>query len=196
MNKYRAQRPLLRHLRSGQPVKLRPLEPVDLEQANEFFAQLSTQSRYLRFMAPMPHLNAEVLERLGHDLRAERAAVLVAVVEQDGQPCLVGGGRIVPTDRPSVCEFSLTILDAWHGQGLGRTLLRELERQAKRLGYHRIEGAVLTINYKMLAVALRRGFHLHCEAGDPGCMHVYKHLYAAATPPPAPATHARGDNAA
>jgi acetyltransferase len=181
MKKYRAQRPLLRHLRDGRPVRLRPLEPADLEQADRFFAQLSAESRYLRFMAPMPALNADVLARLAHDLHAQRAAVLVAVVEHDGHPCLVGGGRIVPTDRPSVCEFSLTILDAWHGQGLGRTLLRELEQQAKRLGYHQIEGAVLTVNYKMLAVALHRGFHLHCEAGDPGCMHVYKHLYA---PPP------------
>lgn len=100
-----------------------------MRQVEEFFAQLSAESRYLRFMAPMPHLNADFLARLEHDLLAARAAVLVAVVDQDSQPCLIGGGRIVPTHRPSACEFSLTI------------------------------------NYKMLAVALRRGFHLHCECG-------------------------------
>jgi RimJ/RimL family protein N-acetyltransferase len=183
--KFRATRSVLRHLRDGRPVHLRPLELRDLEQeqANQFFAQLSTESRYLRFMAPMPHLTPAVVTRLEHDLYAQRSCVIVAVIEQDGAPCIIGGGRIVATDRPAVCEFSLTIVDTWHGHGLGKILLRELEHQAKRLGYHQIEGTVLTVNFKMLAVALHRGFHLHCEANDPGVMHVYKHLY---TPVPAP----------
>ncbi|MCC7200853.1 MAG: GNAT family N-acetyltransferase [Gammaproteobacteria bacterium] len=180
---YRPVRTVLRHLRDGRPVRIRALVADDLEQANAFFEKLSAESRYLRFMAPMPYLSPDVMARLQRDLHAERSCVLVAAVEHEGRSCLIGGGRIVATDRPSVCEFSLTILDAWHGQGLGKVLLRELEHQAKRLGYHQIEGAVLTINVKMLAVALHRGFHLHCERGDRGVMHVYKHLYTPVNAP-------------
>lgn len=179
MRKYRNLRPILRHLRDGRPVKLRPLELHDLDQAEAFFAQLSSESRYLRFMTPMPRLTPEVVERLGQTLHAQRSLVIVASIDHDGSSRLIGGGRIVPTDRPTLCEFALTVLDAWHGHGLGTVLLRELERHARRLGYHEIEGAVLTVNVKMLAVALRRGFHLKCEAQDPSCMRVYKHLYAA-----------------
>lgn len=173
-------RPVIRHLRDGWTVKLRPLERSDLERPEEFFAQLSEQSRYMRFMGPMPRLTPDTVDLLAKTLVDERSMTIVAVVDHEGRPRLIGGGRIVPTDRASACEYSLTILDAWQGHGLGTILLKELERQAKRLGYHEIEGAVLAANNRMLEVASHNRFQLVRDRDDPGVVTTRKHLYVAA----------------
>jgi acetyltransferase len=153
-------------LPDGTRVFLRPLREADLSHANEFFARLSDRSKYFRFMTPTPTLTAETLAELVHALHQARAAVVVAVVDHGHEEELVGGGRLVPTERHGTCEFALTIVDAWQARGLGTVLLREVVRLARQLGYHRIEGSVLTVNAKMLKVAQRLRFTLHSDPAD------------------------------
>jgi RimJ/RimL family protein N-acetyltransferase len=165
-------------LPDGAKVYLRPLRATDLTHAEEFFAQLSERSRYMRFMAPMPRLTDETLETLEAAMREARAAVVVAVFEHaDRSEELVGGGRIVPAGRPRVCEFALTIVDSWQGRGLGHVLINELVALARRLGYRRIEGHVLTINSGMLMVAQHARMKLRVNADDPSVITVYRTLH-------------------
>jgi acetyltransferase len=158
-------------------VKLRPLEFEDLERFKGFFDRLSDESRYMRFMGPMPRLTPETMYLLARTLVDERSITIVAIKDQDGEQDLIGGGRIVPTDRPAACEYALSIVDEWQGHGLGTILLKELERQAKKLGYHEIEGAVLAANTRMLEVASHLRFQLVRDREDPGVVTTRKHLY-------------------
>ena len=100
-------------------------------------------------------------------LEEARAGITVAIVDHGPEELLIGGARIVPTDRRHCCEFALSIVDSWQGRGLGTILMREAVRLARELGYHRIEGTVLSINTKMLKVAQRLKFHLHVDPQDP-----------------------------
>jgi len=153
-------------LADGTRVFLRPLRDADLSHANEFFARLSDRTKYFRFMTPTPTLTEETLAQLVAAIHEARAAVVVAVVDHGHEEELVGGGRLVPAKRRGTCEFALTIVDDWQGRGVGTVLLREVVRLAQQLGYHRIEGSVLTINAKMLKVAQRLKFALHTDPAD------------------------------
>jgi acetyltransferase len=164
------------HLPDGTHLYLRPLKEADLAHAQEFFAKLSEDSKYMRFMALTPNLTEETLARMVAALREARAAVIVAVVEHGRHEELIGGGRVVPAARRGTCEFAVTVVDAWQGRGLGTLLLRELVKVARQLGYRRIEGSVLTINARMLAVAQRLRFKLAVRRDDPGVICVYRAL--------------------
>jgi acetyltransferase len=165
-------------LPDGTKIYLRPLRAQDFTHAEQFFAQLSERSRYMRFMGPMPKLTAETLESLQQAMRETRAAVVVAVFEHlDRTEELIGGGRIVPAGRPRVCEFALTIVDSWQGRGVGHVLMNEVIRMARRLGYRQIEGHVLTINSGMLMVAQHARMKLRVNPDDPSVITVYRSLH-------------------
>lgn len=154
-------------LPDGTRVFLRALRAADLEHAQAYFSGFSEQSKYLRFMTPTPTLTAETLALVVAALHEARAGISVAIIDHGQQELLIGGARIVPTQRRSCCEFALSIVDAWQGRGLGTILMREAVRLARQLGYHRIEGSVLTINSKMLKVAQRLKFRLRTDPEDP-----------------------------
>ena len=134
-------------------IYLRRLREADLRLGPAFFAALSPRSRYLRLMQQTNRLPPSTLAQLRSQLKDPRCMVLAAFAGHADGAELVGGGRIVPTARREVCEFALTVVDAWQGRGVGRVLLRELTRAARRLGYRWIEGYALPINTGMLKLA-------------------------------------------
>lgn len=178
--KFRRTRSLHRFLDDGTPVRLRPLEADDLAQAAQFFAGMSEQSRYMRFMAPMPRLTPSAVDMVERTLWESRSFVLVALADEDGQERIIGGIRIVPTDRDAVCEFSVIVLDRWQGKGLGTLLLHEVEKHAKRLGFHELEGIILALNTKMLAAAQHNRYKLAHHPDDPTVVIAQRHLYSPA----------------
>ncbi len=156
----RRARTVHRRLDDGLPLRVRPLRAADLAQAEQFFEGMSEQSRYMRFMAPMPRLTDSALKLVEETLQEERSLTLVATAEVEGEERIIGGVRIVPTDRVDTCEFSAVVLDRWQGRGLGTLLLHEVERHAKRLGYRELEGIILADNSRMLAAARHNRYRL------------------------------------
>ena len=172
------------HARSGRlpdgtRVYLRPLREADLGHAQEYFAALSEQSRYLRFMMPMPVLSDATLASVAATLHETGAAITVVVVEHHDTHAqeLIGGVRVVPTDRNGVCEFAVSIVDSWQGRGVGTLLLREVVRLGRALGYHHVEGMVLSVNTAMLTVARRARFRVHADHRDPSVTIVSRSLH-------------------
>lgn len=163
-------------LPDGTRLFLRPLRASDLALAEQYFSRLSEQTRYYRFMVQTPALTRETLGQLVAALKDERAAVIVASVAHGSEDEVVGGARIVPASRPGSGEFALSVVDDWHGRGVGSALLREIVRRAGRLGYHRVEGIVLTANTKMLKVAQQLKFHCHADPHDPTIMNVTRSI--------------------
>ena len=146
---------------------MRPLRRTDLALAYQYFARLSDQSKYMRFMVQTPALTEETLDSVLGALGDERAAIVVASVDRSRDEEVVGGGRLVPTDRHGTCEFALSVVDEWHGRGVGTAILREIVRLARVLKYHHVEGMVLSVNTKMLKVAMGLKFHAHADPRDP-----------------------------
>ncbi len=163
-------------LPDGTRVYLRPLRQADFAHAQEYFSRLSEESRYMRFMTPTSTLSTETLAQAAATLHDVGAAITVAVVDHGHEQELIGGARVVPTDRHGVAEFAVSIVDPWQGRGVGTLLMREVVHLARALGYHHVEGMVLAANTKMLTVARRARFRVQIDHREPSVMIVSRAL--------------------
>jgi ribosomal protein S18 acetylase RimI-like enzyme len=117
-------------LSDGTQVCLRTITPDDEERIREGIARLSAESRYLRFFSPAPELPDAVVHRLadvdGHDHIAWGALCS----ECPGWPA-IGAVHAVrhgngAAGESRVGEYSVAVLDAFHGKGLARMMTAAL----------------------------------------------------------------------
>ena len=142
-------------LRDGSEVVVRPIEPSDREQLEAEFERLSPESRYQRFLAPMPHLNAEMLDYLTEVDHHDHEA-LVALDSATGEGA--GIARFVRLEgRPEVAEAAVTVADAWQGRGLGTLLLELLAGRAREEGVTHFTALMLAENTEMMELLERLG---------------------------------------
>jgi len=140
--------PLTAELRDGTRVLIRPIEPEDKGLLLSGFEELSEQSRYRRFLAPVPKLTEAQLTYLTEvDHDAHEALVAVDA----GQPLRgLGVARYVRLqDHPEIAEAAVTVIDAYQGRGLGTLLLALLARRAVDRGVERFRAYVLEENRPM-----------------------------------------------
>ena len=84
----------IEHLRNGRRMEIRSLRPQDRDEMLAAVGRTSTQSLYRRFFAVRRHFSdAETSFFLDVDFVSHVA--LVAVVDEDGNPAIAGGGRYV-----------------------------------------------------------------------------------------------------
>jgi RimJ/RimL family protein N-acetyltransferase len=95
---------------------------------------------------------------------------LVVLVEEDGQPIIVGGARYIVLE-PGRAEIAFAVDDPHQALGLGTVLMRHLTAIARQAGLKELVAYVLPDNVAMLKVFERSGL----EAGvrrEPGATHV------------------------
>jgi len=152
-------------LRDGRSVHLRALQSTDADELLQAFGRLSAQARYTRFMHAVATLDPAQLRRSVAQL-LERGLAIVATVPADDGIDIVGGASFIVGSEPEVCEFAITVVDAWEGVGLGGELMRKLIEAARGRGLRRMEGYVLATNQPMLRLAKRLGFDSHPDHDD------------------------------
>ena len=134
-------------LRDGSRALIRPIGPEDSERLSEGFESASTESIFLRFLSPVPHLSSTQLRYLtavDHD----RHEALIAVDPESGQS--FGTARYVRSDDdPQTAEFAVGVGDRWMRLGLGTALLAALVSCARAAGIVRFTG---TINAENTAI--------------------------------------------
>lgn len=118
-------------LGDGTQVCLRTIHPDDEPLLREGIAKLSAEARYMRFFSPAPQLPDAVVHRLadvdGHDHIAWGAICS----ECPGWPAI---GAVHAVRHPGgadgrerrVGEYSVAVLDAYHGKGLARMMTAAL----------------------------------------------------------------------
>jgi RimJ/RimL family protein N-acetyltransferase len=144
-------------LRDGRTLTVRLVVPDDAEALQNYFRQLSSRSRYNRFLGAMSELPASQLDhfiRAGED---DRFSVIASVMI-DGRETIVGEARYGFEAASKDFEFGISIDDRWQGQGIGRALLGNLECRAAALGAHRMFGDTLRSNETMIALARKSGY--------------------------------------
>ena len=151
--------------RSGEPVKLRFVEPRDAEELQNYFRSLSTGSRYNRFLGAMRELPKSLLEHFIHVGEAEQFSV-VATMMIDGFETIVGEARYAFHAENASIEFGLSIDDRWQGHGIGKALLGNLECRAASFGAERLFGDTLRSNEQMISLARKSGYAFATSPGD------------------------------
>lgn len=144
-------------LNDGTPVCIRRVRPEDEARLKEGIARLSPQSRYLRFFSGMREAPPQVLRALasadGHDhiawgaLRSDLADT----------PALGVVHAFRDADEPEAAEYSVAVIDEYHGRGLARLLTAVLLLDCAREGLERFTVHILPENRPALALARSLG---------------------------------------
>lgn len=106
---------------------IRPILPTDRETHVACYEQVSDDSKYSRFLAPVPHLTEDLLKLLVDDVDGVDHVAYYLFVDGENQGLPVAVGRIVRVpDDPSAADIAVTVQDDWHGRGLATAMMRLL----------------------------------------------------------------------
>jgi RimJ/RimL family protein N-acetyltransferase len=154
----RPARPRLRPAAGGGPVALRDGSKVWIRQVRsddapllaDGFARLSPRSRQLRFLTAKKQLSSAELRYLTEVDHHDHEA-LVALNRADGRG--VGIARYIRhADDRHAAEIAVTVVDDWHGRGLGTELVTRLSGRARCAGIHRFTALVAEDNTAVAAM--------------------------------------------
>lgn len=114
-------------LRDGSTILIRPIEPDDKGAILVAFENLSPESRYRRFFAPLHRLSKRDLSYLTEVDHHDHEA-LIAHSDQ-GEP--LGVARYVRSADPKKAEVAVAVVDHWQGRGVATALLTRLVDRAR-----------------------------------------------------------------
>lgn len=145
-------------LADGTSALIWPLLPQDREALREGFENLSTDSRFHRFLATVPHLSSSLLDHLVDEVDGvDHVALVLVTIDADHVGTPVGVARIIRyEDQPTAADVAVTVVDEWQGRGAATALLRELMRQ-RPVGVTRLVTTVTADNDASLAMLRRLG---------------------------------------
>ncbi len=123
-------------LDDGTLVRLRPVRPEDRGHLARGFTRLSPASRVRRFLTPKPRLSEAELHDLTEPDGHRHFALGAILLGRDGEETEgIGVARFRRLKgQPDVAEPAVTIIDAYHGRGLGRALGERLILAAAEQG--------------------------------------------------------------
>ncbi|WP_336987345.1 GNAT family N-acetyltransferase [Altererythrobacter aquiaggeris] len=146
-------------LNDGTPICIRAVSKIDEQRLKDGIAKLSPQSRYLRFFSGMERPPQRVIDALvdvdGHDHIAWGAIR----TDIESKPALGVVHAFRDDDHPDTAEFSVAVLDEYHGLGLGRLLAAVILLDCRREGLERLAVHILPNNRPALLFAKSLGGH-------------------------------------
>ena len=110
-------------------LELRELNASDCDVLDEVFAGLSEESRFLRYLTPMPSLPAQARRIL---LALDCCTHVAVAAFADGRA--IGLARLVGLDEHRA-ELAVEVVDDWQSQGVGTRLGIWIRERAAELGY-------------------------------------------------------------
>jgi GNAT superfamily N-acetyltransferase len=135
-------------LRDGSHVRVRQGSSSDKELLLRGFDRLSAESRYRRFLAPMPELTETMVQYLTQVDHHDHES-MIAVDDETGEG--IGVARYVRlSEHPDVAELAVTVIDAWHGRGVGGLLLEVIGARAREEGITSFTALMLATNWEMM----------------------------------------------
>jgi RimJ/RimL family protein N-acetyltransferase len=129
--------------RDGSALLIRAIEPTDKRALADGFSNLSEESRYRRFFAPLSRLNETDLRYLTEIDHHDHEAIIAL---DPGTGDAVGVARFIRSEDPQVAEVAVTVIDDWHGRGVATALLERLVARAREEGVERFMALVLEEN--------------------------------------------------
>ena len=140
-------------LENGTPVCLRRVDRGDEQRIREGIARMSPRSRYMRFFSGAATPPDWVIDRL-LDADGDRHLAWGAIdMSAPGEPAIGAVHAFREEEDRELAEFSVAILDDWHGLGLGKILTATLLLEAQGEGIARFAMNTLAENRSAIAFA-------------------------------------------
>lgn len=133
-------------LDDGTRVIFRLIRPTDKEMLARGFGELSERSRYERFLSPVKRLSETQLRYLTEVDHQNHSAWVAIALAGDRQRGLGVGRWVRVPDESEVAEVAVTVIDAFHNLGIGRTLLYLCTTSAHAKGIRALRAMVLSDN--------------------------------------------------
>ncbi|WP_247718154.1 GNAT family N-acetyltransferase [Qipengyuania proteolytica] len=152
-------------LADGRAVCIRTVDPRDEGRLREGIARMSPRSRYLRFFSGAASPPDWVIERLldaDGVLHLAWGAIDLSLPEQ---PAMGVVHAMRPSEGDAVAEFSVGVLDAYHGLGVGRLLAATLLLDARGEAVEAFSAHVLAENHAARGFIRRLGAEHVGQAG-------------------------------
>lgn len=150
----------------GGNYEIRPIRVSDRTAVLDLFDHLSLKSRYFRYAHAMSTLPEKLLDSIIHANTIDDFA-LVAIIKKEGAPeSLVGISRYVRDGESKKGEFSLSVSDDYHHEGIGSHLMRGLLDCASLNGLEEVYGFVIKENHDMLVLMRHLGLALETDEDD------------------------------
>jgi GNAT superfamily N-acetyltransferase len=135
-------------LRDGTRIRVRQGHSGDRDLLVRGFQNLSEESRYRRFLAPMSELSDSMVDYLTQIDHRDHEA-LVALSEDTGEG--IGVARYVrDPKRPEAAEVAVTVIDQWQGRGVGTLLLELIGCRARDEGIETFTAMALASNHEIM----------------------------------------------
>jgi acetyltransferase len=128
--------------------RLRSISAQDGAALTRFYAELSPDSRALRFHGgglSIPDGTATFFCGPDHE---HREGIVAESFERTGQPTIIGHLCLEPADGETA-EMAIAIADAWQHHGVGRALLEQAIGWARAHGFARLLASMLGGNTGM-----------------------------------------------
>jgi acetyltransferase len=150
-------------MKNGTSVTLRPIRPEDEPLMVKFHETLSDRSVYLRYFHALSLSSRVAHDRLVRICFVDYDREMAIVAEHrdaDGQPRILGVGRLVKSHARNEGEVAVLISDASQNQGLGTELFRRVIQVARDEKLARVDAEILPDNLSMKRIAKHLGFHV------------------------------------
>ena len=153
-------------LAHGGTYLIRPICVDDRSAVLDLFDHLSLKSRYFRYAHAMATLPESLLDQIIHASKADDFALVAIVKKDNGPDSLVGISRYIQDPDTTIGEFSLSVSDDYHHEGIGSHLMRGILDCAKLNALTEIYGFVDKENHDMLALMRHLGYSLLTDEDD------------------------------
>lgn len=135
----------------NRPVRLRLINPKDINLWTDFVNGCSEKSLWLRFLSPFS-ATPERAQRFCN-VNPEEEIAVVAEMKDGEKYKFLGIARLIKNKRcEGEAEYAIIISDPWQNKSLGHTLSRQCIELARKEGYKTIRAETLQENYAMLRI--------------------------------------------
>ena len=175
---------ILTRLEDGREICIRTVSPEDEGRLREGIARMSPRSRYLRFFSGATTPPDWVIERLLDVDGVLHLAWGAIDLSDPAQPAMGVVHAMRPDAGDRVAEFSVGVVDDYHGLGLGRLLAATLLLDTRDDALEALTAHVLYENTAAMRFILSFGLGRRGDCGAPGAISEKITLPSNATHPP------------
>jgi RimJ/RimL family protein N-acetyltransferase len=139
-------------------MNVREAVPGDAANLVAFFRTLYSETRFMLFEPDEFAVTEEQQRRRIEEMSRQGSGVLLLIEDQVLPIGVVFGNRGIARRTRHSLYVVIGVLEAWHGRGVGRSLMQALESWAQVQGIHRLELVVDVGNQRAIALYERCGF--------------------------------------